>query len=101
MSQKLREIKKIEVGKAVRNNPAEQENLYVRIGYTDGEGETASLMFQKIDFSCANTTAFLRNLASLAETLTVGVTPKTMLIVKELSEEETSIVARAWQMINH
>lgn len=99
MNRKFREIKKIEVGKVVCKNTSEQENLYIRIGYSDKEGETASLTFEKIEFSCANTTDFLKNLASLAGTLAARITPKTMLIVKELSDEETSIVAQAWQMI--
>ena len=99
MNRKFREIKKVEVGKAVCRNTSEQSNLYIRVGYSDKEGESASLTFEKIEFSCASTTDFLKNLASLAGTLTARITPKTMLIVKELSDEETSIVARAWQMI--
>jgi len=99
MRHKLREIRKIEIGKAVHGNISGQENLYVRIGYSDKEGETASLMFEKVEFSCTNTTDFLKNLASLAGTLTARVIPKTTLIVQELTDEETFIVARAWQMI--
>ncbi len=99
MRHQLREIKKIEVGKPVRKNTSGQENLYVRIGYSDKEGETASLLFEKVEFSCTNTTDFLKNLASLAGTIAARVTPKTTLIVQELTEEEISIVARAWQMI--
>ncbi|UCG11080.1 MAG: hypothetical protein JSU72_10970 [Deltaproteobacteria bacterium] len=99
MRHQLREIRKIEVGKVVHNNIAGQENLYVRIGYSYKEGETASLMFEKVEFSCTNTTDFLTNLASLAGTIAGRVTPNTTLIVKELTEEEISIVARAWQMI--
>ena len=99
MRHQLREIKKIEVGKTVHGNISGQENLYVRIGYCDREGETATLMFEKVEFSCANTTDFIKNLESLAGTLAARVTPKTTLIVKELTEEETSIVARAWQRI--
>ena len=99
MSRKFRNIKKIEVGKAIRENKSAQENLYIGIHCVDEKGPASLLIFEKTQFSCTSTTDFIKNLASLAGNLAARVTPNTVLIVNELSNEEASIVVRAWQRI--
>ncbi len=99
MSEKHRKIKKIEVGKVTREKTPEQKTLYIRIHFASKLARESVLTSQRIEFPCTGTTDFLDNFDSIAESLAVETTPDTVLIVKELDEEELAIVAQAWQIM--
>ena len=99
MGEKNRKIKKIEVGKVTHDDTAGQKSLYIRIRFTSKLARESVLVSKRIEFPCASTTDFLDTFDSLAESLAVETTPDTILIVKELGEEELAIVAQAWQIV--
>ena len=98
MSEKHRKIKKIEVGKVTREKTPEQKTIYIRIHFASKLARESVLTSQRIEFPCTGTTDFLDNFDSIAESLAADITPDTILIVKELGEEELAIVAQAWQI---
>ena len=99
MSEKHRKIKKIEVGKVTHDDTAGQESLYIRIHFTSKLARESVPVSKRIEFSCASTTDFLDTFDSMSESLAGAITPDTILIVKELGEEELAIVAQAWQIM--
>ena len=98
MGEMLRQIKKIEVGKVTREKTPEQKTIYIRIHFASKLARESVLTSQRIEFPCTGTTDFLDNFDSIAESLAADITPDTILIVKELGEEELAIVAQAWQI---
>ena len=99
MSEEHRKIKKIEVGKVTHDDTAGQKSLYIRIHFISNLTRESVLVSKRIEFSCASTTDFLDTFDSIAESLAADITPDTILIVKELGEEELAIVAQAWQVM--
>ena len=99
MSEKHRKIKKIEVGKVTHDDTAGQKSLYIRIHFTSKLARESVPVSKRIEFPCASTTDFLDTFDSIAAHLDAETTPDTILIVKELGEEELAIVAQAWQIM--
>jgi hypothetical protein len=99
MSEKHRKIKKIEVGKVTHDDKAGQKSLYIRIHFISNLTRESVPVSKKIEFPCASTTDFLDTFDTIAAHLNAETTPDTVLIVKELDEEELAIVAQAWQIM--
>ena len=95
----LRQIKKIEVGKVTREKTPEQKTLYIRIHFTSKLARESVRVSKRIEFPCASTTDFLHNFDTIAAHLNAVIAVDTVLIVKELDEEELAIVAQAWQIM--
>ncbi|MFA9613921.1 MAG: hypothetical protein ACERK9_08230 [Deltaproteobacteria bacterium] len=99
MSEKHRKIKKIEVGKVTREKTPEQKTLYIRIHFASKLARESVLTSQRIEFPCTGTTDFLDNFDTIAAPLNAEIAADTVLIVKELDEDELAIVAQAWQIM--
>jgi hypothetical protein len=99
MSEKHRKIKKIDVGKVTHDDTAGQKSLYIRIHFTSKLARESVLVSKRIEFPCASTTDFLHNFDTIAAHLNAVIAVDTVLIVKELDEEELAIVAQAWQIM--
>ena len=99
MGEMLRQIKKIEVGKTTPDETPGQKSLYIRIHYTSKLARSSVLTSQRIEFPCTGTTDFLDNFDTIAAPLNAEIAADTILIVKELDEEELAIVAQAWQIM--